>query len=245
MWKKLHHLSKPQKAYLFCLKWGKWLSLFAVILLCVGWFFGLFYVPPDYQQGNSFRIIYFHVPAAIGSMAAYLFMAGMAFLGLVWQIKLARWSVIAIAPIGAVYTVIALITGAIWGKPMWGTWWVWDARLTSELILLFLYLGVIALYQAFEDQTAAIKAASLLSIVGVINLPIIHYSVVWWNTLHQRSSITAFSGSSISFVMFMPLVFCLFGFAFLFFGLFCLRLRNEILRNEKHRSWVYSFVKVG
>ncbi|MDC0611700.1 heme ABC transporter permease [Vibrio sp.] len=238
MWKWLHPLAKPETAFGFCKALGFWLSILSVLTLAIGWFLGFAYAPADYQQGDSFRIMYIHVPAAIGSMAGYLLMAIVAFIGLVWQVKLAKWAVMAIAPIGAIYTLIALITGSIWGKPMWGTWWVWDARLTSELILLFLYLGVIALYQAFEEQSSAIKAASLLSIVGVVNLPIIHYSVVWWNTLHQGASVTAFSGSSISTVMLIPLLISLFGFAFLFFAILCVRLQNEILLNEKHRPWV-------
>ncbi|MDF4981300.1 heme ABC transporter permease, partial [Vibrio parahaemolyticus] len=173
-----------------------WFASLGFLFLAVGTVLGLAYAPADYQQGDSFRIIYIHVPAAIWSMGVYMSMAIAAFIGIVWQLRISDMAALAMAPIGAVYTFIALITGAIWGKPMWGAWWVWDARLTSELVLLFLYLGVIALYHAFDDQKTAAKAAGILAIVGVINLPIIHFSVEWWNTLHQGATITKFAKPS-------------------------------------------------
>ncbi|CAG19361.1 Putative heme exporter protein C [Photobacterium profundum SS9] len=201
------------------------------------------FAPTDYQQGDSFRIIYLHVPAAMLSMGAYLSMAIAAFIGLVWQVKMSDMAAAAMAPIGAVFTFIALLTGAIWGKPMWGAWWVWDARLTSELILLFLYLGVIALHSAFDDQKTAAKAAGILAIVGVINLPIIHYSVEWWNTLHQGATISKFEKPSMDSSMLWPLLINVIGFGCFFGAVTLVRLRNEIIARESHRPWVRNLVK--
>ena len=182
MWKWLHPYAKTEATYHLARRLTPWFGVLATLSLLTGSLWGLLYAPADYQQGDSFRIIYIHVPSAILSMGAYSAMAIAAFIGLVWQIKTAFMTMVAIAPVGAVMTFIALFTGAAWGKPMWGTWWVWDARLTSELILLFLYLGVIALYKAFDDKQQAGKAAGVMALVGVVNLPIIHYSVEWWNT---------------------------------------------------------------
>ncbi|MDW2019998.1 heme ABC transporter permease CcmC, partial [Vibrio sp. 704] len=158
--------------------------------------------------------------------------------GLVWQVRLSDMAALVMAPIGAVFTFIALLPGAVWGKHMLGPWWVWDARLTSELILLFLYLGVIALYHAFDDQKTAAKAAGILAIVGVVNLPIIHFSVEWWNTLHQGATITKFEQPSISSDMLWPLLLNIFGFAFFFGAVTMVRFRNEIISKESHRPWV-------
>lgn len=185
MWKWLHQLARPERLYHVCGRFIPWLGLAAAVCLLFGWAWGFGFAPKDYQQGDSFRIIYIHVPAAMWSMGIYASMAVAAFIGLVWQMKMSDTVVAAMAPIGAVFTFIALVTGSAWGKPMWGTWWVWDARLTSELVLLFLYMGVIALYNAFEDRRLAGRAAGILVLVGVVNIPIIHFSVEWWNTLHQ------------------------------------------------------------
>ncbi|WP_428771651.1 heme ABC transporter permease [Vibrio sp.] len=238
MWKWLHPYAKPETTYQLCGKLLPWFALLALLLMVSGTVLGLAFAPADYQQGDSFRIIYIHVPAAIWSMGAYMSMAIAAFIGLVWQVRLSDMAAAAMAPIGAVFTFIALLTGAIWGKPMWGTWWVWDARLTSELILLFLYLGVIALSRAFDDQKTAAKAAGILAIVGVVNLPIIHFSVEWWNTLHQGATITKFAKPSISSDMLWPLLLNIFGFAFFFGAVTMVRLRNEIISRESHRPWV-------
>ncbi|WP_445765707.1 heme ABC transporter permease [Rheinheimera sp.] len=238
MFKWLHPLAKPETLYHFCRRCYPWLMALALLLLALGNIWGLAFTPPDYQQGDSYRIIHLHVPSAIMSMGTYSAMAIAAFTALVWQIKTAQWAVLALAPIGAVYTAIALITGMAWGKPMWGAWWVWDARLTSELILLFLYLGVIALSGAFADRQTGAKVASLLAVVGVINLPIIHFSVEWWNTLHQGASITKFAKPSIDPSMLWPLLISILAFKVLMLALLCLRLRTTILQNEQHRPWV-------
>lgn len=242
MWKWLHPYSKPEVTYNLCNKLLPWSSVLAIVFLVAGTVWGLVYAPADYQQGDSFRIIYIHVPSAIWSMGAYMSMAIAAFIGIVWQLRLSNMAAAAMAPIGAVFTFLALVTGAIWGKPMWGAWWVWDARLTSELILLFLYLGVIALYHAFDDQKTAAKAAGILAIVGVINLPIIHFSVEWWNTLHQGATITKFAKPSMSTDMLWPLLLNILGFLFFFVSLTLVRFKNEILSKESHRPWVQELV---
>ncbi|AZI14790.1 heme ABC transporter permease [Avibacterium paragallinarum] len=242
MWKWLHPYAKPETQYHLCGKFIPWFVLLSTLLIGTALVWGLAYAPADYQQGNSFRIMYIHVPAAIWSMSLYVSMAVAGVIGLVWQIRQAYLSIIAMAPIGTVFTFIALITGAIWGKPMWGTWWVWDARLTASLILFFLYLGVIALYSAFQDRTTGMKAAAILAIVGVINIPIIHFSVEWWNTLHQGASITKFEKPSIATPMLIPLILSIFGFMALSICLTLVRYRLALLNDEKKRPWVKALV---
>ncbi|MCG6199815.1 heme ABC transporter permease [Psychromonas antarctica] len=243
MWKCLHPYAKPEKSYQLAGKLLPWFIIFSAITFIVGTVWGLLFAPADYQQGDSFRIIYIHVPAAMMAMAAYSSMAMAAFVALVWQIRLAEITVIATAPVGAVFTFIALFTGAAWGKPMWGAWWVWDARLTSELILLFIYLGIIALYNAFSDKVLAGRAASILTLVGVINLPIIHYSVVWWNTLHQGATISKFEKPSMAIEMLWPLIIMIIAFAAFLGTLMLMRFRNEILARESHRPWVLRLIE--
>lgn len=238
MFKWLDPYAKPQTLFAVLGRWQRVLFPLGTFLLLLGTVWGLGFTPPDYQQGDSYRIIHIHVPAAIWSMGLYSSMAIAAFIALVWQIKVAQWAIGAIAPIGAVLTAIALWTGAAWGKPMWGTWWVWDARLTSELILLFLYLGVLALQNAFSDQETGDKAAAVLALVGVVNLPIIHYSVEWWNTLHQGSTITKFAKPSIDPSMLWPLLICIVALGIVAAALVCQRVRTSILLHEQHRAWV-------
>lgn len=243
MWKWLHPYAKSETQYRLLGKIQPALGWLSLLLLATAFIWGLAFAPSDYQQGNSFRIMYVHVPSAIWSMGVYGSMAIAAIIALVWQIRQAHLSMIAMAPIGAVFTFIALVTGAIWGKPMWGTWWVWDARLTSELILLFLYLGVMALYSAFQDKKIGAKAAGILAIVGVINLPIIHFSVEWWNTLHQGASITKFDKPSIAGAMLVPLLLAIFGFLLFSVWLTIVRYRNALLKDEYKRPWVRQLVE--
>ncbi|MCK5664158.1 MAG: heme ABC transporter permease, partial [Thiotrichaceae bacterium] len=185
MWAFLHKFSSPKYFYFLSGRLIPWFAWSCLAVMLVGLYYGLFEAPPDYQQGESYRIMFVHVPAAWMSMFIYMVMAVAGGIGLIWHIKLAEIMAASSAPIGASFTFLALVTGALWGKPMWGTWWVWDARLTAELILLFLYLGVIALNSAIEDKRTAARASGVLALVGVVNIPIIHYSVEWWNTLHQ------------------------------------------------------------
>lgn len=205
-----------------------WLAVLSAVLLAIGLYLS-FTTEGDYQQGETVRIMYVHVPAAWLSMMCYTVMAISALGTLVWRHPLADVAARAAAPIGASFTLLALVTGSLWGKPMWGAWWVWDGRLTSFLILLFLYLGYIALWNAIEDETRAARATAVLAIVGAVNLPIIEFSVRWWTTLHQGESIIRAGGPSIAAVFLWPLFFMALGYTLLFFTLWIVRIRTEIL----------------
>lgn len=225
---------------------GRWLPLFAglaAVLLLTGAVWGLAFAPPDYQQGNSYRIIYIHVPAASIALSGYMLMAVCGVISLVWKIKTAEMVARSVAAIGAWFCFLALFTGAVWGKPTWGAYWVWDARLTSMLILLFLYLGVLALYSAYDSAASAGKAAAILSIVGVINLPIIKYSVQWWNTLHQGSTFRITERPTMPPEMYLPLLVMLVGFYAFFAAMVIVRTRNEILDRERRSRWVQDIVR--
>jgi heme exporter protein C len=198
----------------------------------------LLFAPADYQQGDSFRIIYVHVPAAWMSMFVYVVMASAGAIGLIWKIKMADVIAWASAPLGASFTFLALATGSLWGKPMWGAWWVWDARLTSELILLFLYLGFIALGSAIEDKRTAANACAVLALVGLVNIPIIHFSVEWWNTLHQGATVTKFDKPSIDTRMLIPLLVMWLAFMTYYATTVLMRARVEVLQRERNNSWV-------
>ena len=234
-----HRMGSPPWFYGFSGKLLPWLSIIFIALTAYGLYGGLVLAPADYQQGDSFRIIYVHVPAAWMSMFIYIVMAAAAVVNLVWRMKMADIVLISSAPIGASFTFLALATGSLWGKPMWGTWWTWDARLTSELLLLFLYLGVIALHSAVEDRQTAGRAVAVLTLVGVVNIPIIHYSVVWWNTLHQASTGAA---STVDISMRWPLLAMAISFK-LYYGIVLLvRMRGEILARESKSGWVRQLV---
>jgi heme exporter protein C len=238
MWTWFHRLASPPSFYRFAERLAPWLGAASALLLLYAWYAGLVLVPADYQQKDAFRIIYVHVPAAAVSLSLYTLMAVAGAVALIWRMKLAECVLIATAPVGASFTAVALITGMLWGKPMWGTYWVWDARLTAELVLLFLYLGVIGLHQAFDDPRAAARACGLLAIVGLINVPIVHYSVEWWNSLHQGSTILKFGKPSMSAEMAKPLYAALLG-TVLFCGHAILRrTQNEVLRRERNTAWV-------
>ncbi len=215
-----------------------WLSALFLLLLLPGLYGGLVLAPPDYQQGESYRIIFIHVPAAWMSLFIYVVMAFCGVVIVVWRMKLAEIVLISSAPIGASFTFLALATGSLWGKPMWGTWWVWDARLTSELILLFLYLGVIGLHGAIEDKRVASRAVAILAIVGVVNIPIIHYSVEWWNSLHQGPTITKFDKPSIHWSMLLPLLLMALAFQVYYVVALFQRCRGELLLRERNNKWV-------
>ncbi len=237
-WTWLHKLASPPHAYGIAGRLAPWFGWPAGLLIVAGLYGGLVLAPPDYLQGDAFRIVYVHAPSAWLSMLVYGTMAVAAAIGLVWRIKLAHAVSAASAPIGASFTALALATGAIWGKPMWGTWWVWDARLTSELILLFLYAGVMALRASIDDRDRADRAAAVLAIVGVVNLPIIHYSVYWWNTLHQPATLTKLGKPSMAGDMLWPLLVMLLGFTLYFGAVLLVRLRAEILRRERDATWL-------
>lgn len=237
-WTWLHKFASPPHAYRIAGRLVPWFGWPAFLLIAVGLYGGLVLAPPDYQQGDGFRILYVHAPSAWMSMFVYATMAVAAAIGLVWRIKLAHAVAAASAPVGAWFTFAALATGSLWGKPMWGAWWVWDARLTSELILLFLYLGYISLRGSFDDRDRADRASAVLAVVGVVNLPIIHYSVFWWNTLHQGSTITKIGKPSITGDMLWPLLVMLLAFTVYYVAVVLVRLRAEILRRERDATWL-------
>jgi heme exporter protein C len=239
MWKFLHKLASPPYFYVIAKKIIPWLSIFALGLITYGTISGLFFTPPDYQQGDAFRIIYVHVPAAYLSILAYMIMAISAGIGLIWRIKLSHAITASAAPLGAWFTFLALATGSIWGKPMWGTWWEWgDPRLTSELIMLFLYFGYIALRSAIDDTMKADRASAVLILVGVINVPIIHFSVEWWSSLHQGPTLIRQDGPAIDPTMLYPLLAMIIGFSLLFTALLLSRVRSEVLYRERRSRWV-------
>jgi heme exporter protein C len=208
-----------------------WLGAAAAGVLVLGLVWSLVIAPPDYQQGESVRIMFIHVPSAWMALSVYLFIALASAVALVSRHPLAEIAAQAAAPIGAAFTLVCLTTGSLWGRPMWGAWWVWDARLTSVLVLFFLYLGYIALVNAFDDASRGARAGSLLALVGSVNLPIIKFSVDWWNTLHQPASVLRWGGPTIALSMLLPLLVMAAGFALLFLWLLLLRMRTAL--NEK------------
>ncbi|CCE24188.1 MULTISPECIES: heme ABC transporter permease [Methylotuvimicrobium] len=238
-----HRMASPPHFYAFTGRLLPWLTAIFIILTAVGLYGGLFLAPADYQQGDSYRIIYIHVPSAWMSLFIYVVMAVAGAIGLVWRIKLAEIVMISSASVGAGFTFIALLTGSLWGKPMWGTWWVWDARLTSELILLFLYLGVIALYGAIDDKRTASRAVAILAIVGVVNIPIIHYSVEWWNTLHQGPTVSKIDKPSIHVSMLIPLLTMAVAFKFYYLVAMLQRARTELIQRERNSQWVKGLIE--
>ena len=209
-----------------------------VLLLALGACWGLLVAPPDFRQGNSYRIIYIHVPAAVVALAGYYVMAIAGAISLIWRIKMADVAMRAAAPVGAVLTGIALVTGAIWGKPTWGAWWVWDARITSMLILFFLYLGVVALFEAYENKAAAAKACAVLTLVGTVNIPIIYKSVDWWYSLHQPASLKFTGESAIDASMLYPLLVMIAAFYLLFAVSVLLYMRAELVWQHRNASWL-------
>jgi|TARA_B100000929_G_C15419701_1_gene390895 heme exporter protein C len=242
MYKWIHQFGSPKYFYDISIPLTKWVAIICAICFVSGLYGGLVLAPADYQQGDSFRIIYLHVPAAWMSLFVYLIIAFSGAISLIWHIKITDIIARASAPIGASFTFLALITGAIWGKPMWGTYWVWDARLTSELILLLLYLGYIALQSAFDDKRIAARAGAILALIGVINIPIIHYSVEWWSTLHQGPTISKFDKPSIHLTMLIPLLLMVIAFKTFYITTLLIRARSEILEYECNSSWVKKYV---
>ena len=238
MFRWFHRLASLRNFYRLSEILLPWLSVLCAGLIAVGLYRGLFVAPTDYEQGESYRIIYVHVPSAWMSMFIYMVMAVCSAIFLVWKMKLADIVAEVSAPIGAAFTFLALLTGSLWGRPMWGTWWGWDARLTSELILLFIYFGYMALRAAIENPATAARAVAILALVGVVNIPIIHYSVEWWNTLHQPASITKFDTPSIHISMLIPLLLMALGFNLFYVVNMLARARNLILQREANTGWV-------
>jgi len=246
MWKFIHQLASPPHFYRIAKILIPWLYAPGLLLIGYGAWAGLFVAPMDYQQGDAFRIIYVHVPSAYLSMMAYMIMAVSAGIGLIWRIKLSHAVAAAAAPLGAWFTFLALATGSIWGKPMWGTWWEWgDPRLTSELIMLFLYFGYMALRGAIDDTTKADKASAVLALVGAVNVPIIHFSVEWWSSLHQGPTLVQEGGPAMDAGMLYPLLAMILGFTFVFSALLLRRVRAEVLFRERRTRWVKELILSG
>ncbi|MFO7276509.1 MAG: heme ABC transporter permease CcmC [Pseudomonadota bacterium] len=237
-WTWFHRLASPPHVYRLAERLTPWFAWSSALLILAGLYGGLVLAPPDYQQGEGFRIIYVHAPSAWMSLMVYTVMAVAAAVGLIWRMKVAHAVAASCAPVGASFTLAALVTGSLWGRPMWGTYWEWDPRLTSELILLFLYLGYMGLRSATEDVQRADRASAVLAVVGVVNVPIIHYSVLWWNSLHQAPSVMKLDKPSMPLDMLVPLLLMLLGFTLYFVAILLMRLRGEVLSRERNASWV-------
>lgn len=238
MWTWFHRLASPPSFFRFADRLAPWVGGLGFVLLAIGWTWGLVYAPPDYQQGDAFRIIYVHVPAAALSLGLYTGMAIAGACALIWRMKLAEVVMLAMAPVGMVLTAVTLLTGMLWGKPMWGAWWVWDARLTSELVLLFLFLGVIVLGDAIEDPRRSARAAAWIAVVGIVNVPIVKFSVNWWNSLHQGATVLSFGKPAITVDMAIPLYICLLATALLAAHAVLRRAQVRLLQREARTQWV-------
>jgi heme exporter protein C len=239
-------LGSPPHVYGLAGRFSPWIGVLGCTLIVVGVVWGLGFAPADYLQSEVYRIIYIHPQAAYVGMQAYVVLAVAAAIGFIWRIKLAHAVAVSAAPIGASFTFCALVTGSIWGAPTWGTFWEWgDARIMFELLLLFLFLGYMALRAAFDDRDKADRVSAILGVVGVVNVPIIHYSVIWWNTLHQGPSITKLDDPSIDASMLWPFLLTMFGFMFFFFWLLLDRLRAEIAVREQGSRWLTYLVAGG
>ncbi|TXF11131.1 heme ABC transporter permease CcmC [Pelomicrobium methylotrophicum] len=230
--------ASPATFYFLAGRMIPWFTAAAAVLFAVGLYIGFFVAPTDFQQGEAYRIIFIHVPAAWMSMFLYVVMAGYAALGLIFNTRLSFMMARAIAPTGALFTFIALWTGALWGRPTWGTYWVWDARLTSELILLFLYLGFMALQAAIEDPRRGDRAGAVLAIVGVVNVPIIYYSVQWWNTLHQGASVSLTAAPKMATIMLVGMLIMAVACWMYSIAVILARVRCIILERERNAAWV-------
>ena len=237
--------SSPASFYTLAEKMIPFFVVLAVILLIAGLYVGFFVAPTDFQQGEAYRIIFIHVPAAWMSMFLYVVMAFWAGIGLAFNTRLSSMFATAIAPTGTMFTFVALWTGALWGKPMWGTWWVWDARLTSELILLFLYIGFMSLQAAIDDPRRADKAGAILALVGVINIPIIYFSVQWWNTLHQGASVSINQAPAMATTMLTGMLVMVLASWMYSIAVILKRTRVIILERESHTAWVAELHKKG
>lgn len=237
-WVWFHRFGSPPYFYRFAGRWAPWFLGIAAALAVVGLYGGLAVAPTDYYQSDAFRIMYVHVPSAYLMMMTYCWMAAVAAVGLIWRIKVAHAVAAACAPAGVVFAGCALLTGMIWGQPTWGTYWSWDPRLVSSLFMLFFFLGYIALRGAIEDRDRADRSSAVLAIVGVINVPIVHYSVVWWNSLHQGPTLMRTDGPAMPMSMAWPLLVMLLAYTFYFLAIMLMRARAEVLRRERGGAWL-------
>lgn len=228
----------PKACYRLCTLIQPWAIVLCLLTFSYGVIDSLWIAPPDYQQGDAYRIIYLHVPAAVMSLVVYVVMAVAVIFHFIWKIKVADIIAKSSAKLGVLFTLITLVTGSLWGKPMWGTFWIWDARLTSELLLLFIYFGIIALRTAIPEPIVAARASGLMTLVGLVNIPIIHYSVNWWHTLHQGATLLQFSKPTIAPSMLHPLLIMMAAYLFYFIGMLTASMRSELLIKEKNTTWV-------
>ncbi len=242
-WQWFHRLGSPRWFYEKTNAWMPWLAGLSFLLVAVGVIWGLGFAPTDYKQLHSYRIIYIHVPASAVAMAGYYVMAIAGGVGLIWRMKLAFMTMKSAAVVGALLTFISLVSGSIWGRPTWNTWWVWDARIVSVLILFFLYLGVLALQDAYQDQESGDKTSAILALVGTVNIPIIYYSVEWVLTLHQGATIKMTGDSTISAAMAYPLIWMILAFYVMYATLVLAYTRFEVLKRERKTRWVEDLVK--
>lgn len=242
MWKILSKAASPKTCFDWAGRILPWLAIVTLLTFAYGLIGGLWLAPADYQQGNAYRVMFIHVPAAVWSLGVYVIMSSAAMIFLIWKIKIADMIASLSVPIGAAFTLLALITGALWGKPTWGTYWIWDARLTSELILLFIYGGIVALRSAIPDSRLAAQAGAILTLVGLVNIPIIHYSVDWWQTLHQGATILKFGAPSISGSMLRPLLSMLIAFLGYYCWILLIGLRYQLLLRERQTHWVKQLI---
>jgi heme exporter protein C len=231
---KAHSYLQPSHLLTLATRWRPWIGRVTLCIFALGLYLAFIASPPDYQQGETVRIMYVHVPCAWMAMGIYSFIALLSAFFLIWKYPLAGIFARSAASLGALFTFLSLLTGSLWGKPMWGTWWVWDARLTSVLILFFLYLGYLALLEAFEDSERSLNAASVLAVVGFINVPIIKWSVVWWTTLHQPASIMRIAAPAIHISMLVPLLVMALAFIGYFIWMLLLRVQIQLLSAKVH-----------
>jgi heme exporter protein C len=239
----LYYYASPSTFYPLAGRLIPWFAALAIILTVAGLYISFFVAPTDFQQGEGYRIIFIHVPAAWMSMFIYIVMAFWSAIGLAWNTRLSFVMARSLAPTGAMFTFVALWTGAFWGKPMWGAWWVWDARLTSELILFFLYVGVMALQAAIDDPRRSDRAGALLNLVGVINVPIIYFSVKWWNTLHQGSSVSLTRAPSMAHIMLWGMLIMALAAWMYAIAVALVRARSMILERERQTDWVRALLE--
>lgn len=240
----LYSMGAPRNFYQWTTSWTKFFAYFGVVGLMVGWTWGLWIAPPDYQQGDSVRIIYMHVPAAFLSLSIYTLMASCAFCVLVWRIKIAGLMMKSCAQVGLFLTCMALVTGSIWGKPTWGTWWVWDARLTGEFVLLLIYASLLALFQTLGTKESSYRVVAIITWVGLIDLPIIHYSVQWWNTLHQGSTLLVLAKPKIHTSMLYPLLISLVGLSSFSAWAILSLTRQALLQKDYRQQWVKNLLEI-
>jgi heme exporter protein C len=231
-------MASPKTCYRLCAVIQPWVIVLCLTAFIYGLIDGLWLAPPDYQQGDAYRIIFLHVPAAIMSLMVYVVMAAAVILHFIWKIKVADIVAKSSAKLGMLFTLITLMTGSLWGKPTWGTFWIWDARLTSELILLFIYFGIIALRTAIPEPMLAARASGLMTLIGLVNIPIIHYSVNWWHTLHQGATLLQLSKPTIAPSMLHPLLIMIAAYLFYFIWMLVANIRSELLIKEKNTMWV-------